>query len=403
MTLRLRLPVVGHCLVTGDPTLVAEIAKNRDLIGGRGTEALRPVVGQHSLIAIEGERHQAHRKALLPHFFYGDLQRYDTLTRKWACQALQEISQGQTFEGSRLASTITLNAMVEILFGALNAEQHQAMVSHIQTWLASFRNPAILFLKPLHVNLGAWSGWGRFLINREKVHTFIREQMTRKAAHGVDGGVLGALLRARTAGDHALTDDEIISETVTFLLFGHDTSAEAMGWVFHHLWNHADALAAVQNEVGTLTNAHAEVLPENLPLLQSAIQESLRLCPVVVHLTRHATANTAVGEHVVPAGTRVLPCQYLAHRNPAVFEQATQYQPTRFLNPKPEWRHAYFPFGLGQRLCAGMPMAQRQMALIAATLLTHSQMETVGPEKVRPVRKMVLIVPSGGPRLRRVR
>ncbi len=403
MTLRLRLPIMGDSLVTGDPTLIAEIAKNRDLIGGRGTEALRPVVGQHSLIAIEGERHQAHRKALLPHFFYGDLARYDALTRKWAHLELQKVSQGQTFEGSRLVSRITLNAMVEILFGRLDTTQHQQMVSHIETWLASFRNPTILFLKPLHVNLGTWSGWGRFLINRKRVHAFIQLQMTRIAVDAVDGGVLGALLHARAAGTHTLTDDEIISETVTFLLFGHDTSAAAMGWLFHHLWNHAEGLAAVQNEVDVLTHARADLVPENLPLLQSAIQESLRLCPVVVHLTRHAIAQTSVGEHRVQAGTRVLPCLYLAHRNPAVFENPAQYQPARFLHPKPEWRHAYFPFGLGQRLCAGMPMAQRQMALIAATLLAHCQLETVEPEKVRPVRKMVLIVPSGGPTMRRVR
>ena len=84
MTFTTRLPVMGSCLVTGDPKLIGEIARNPVLIGGRGTEALRPVVGEHSLIALEGERHRIHRGVLLPHFFSGNAATIDRVTRKWA-------------------------------------------------------------------------------------------------------------------------------------------------------------------------------------------------------------------------------------------------------------------------------------------------------------------------------
>jgi cytochrome P450 len=126
----------------------------------------------------------------------------------------------------------------------------------------------------------------------------------------------------------------------------------------------------------------------------------MRLSPVVVHLTRHAVAATEVGGFAVARGERVLPCMYLAQRNPAVFEQPGRFLPRRFLSPAADWRYAFFPFGLGNRLCAGMPFALRQMVLLGAGMLGASKLELAGARLAEPVRNMVLIVPSGGPLLR---
>ena len=93
---------------------------------------------------------------------------------------------------------------------------------------------------------------------------------------------------------------------------------------------------------------------------------------------------------------------YLAHRNPLVYERAGEFVADRFLADGSRYRNAYFPFGLGERLCAGMPMALRQMVMLLARLLGHGRFELLEPETIRPVRKLVIIVPSGGPLLRRV-
>ena len=39
-----RLPVVGQAFITGDPQTIQSIIKNRHLVGGRGTRALRPLL-----------------------------------------------------------------------------------------------------------------------------------------------------------------------------------------------------------------------------------------------------------------------------------------------------------------------------------------------------------------------
>ena len=234
ITFRQRLPMMGECLLTGEPAIIGEIVKNRHLIGGRGTDALRPVVGDHSLIVLEGARHEAHRSIFLPLFFTDDSGRFEAITRKWTEHELHQIRPGEVVSGSAWAARITLNAIVEMMFGSVPAaEQHQG-VRLIEQWMWSFRQSAVLFLRPLHINLGNLSPWGRFIRNRARVHAYIKEHLERLRRQPNDS-VLSVIARARPEDAPPLSDDEIISEAVTFLLFGHDTSAAAMGWVFAHL------------------------------------------------------------------------------------------------------------------------------------------------------------------------
>ncbi|HNC17473.1 MAG TPA: cytochrome P450 [Accumulibacter sp.] len=397
MTFTTRLPVMGSCLVTGDPKLIGEIARNPVLIGGRGTEALRPVVGEHSLIALEGERHRIHRGVLLPHFFSGNAATIDRVTRKWADALIPQINRSEVVNAGEFLTGITLHAIIELIFGEMPEKRHREAFQLIDAWKSSFRQAAILFLKIFHVNLGRLSPWGRFLANRARVHAFIRQRLL-EVRHSPDGSVFSQIAHASPERGAPLSDDEIVSETVTFLLFGHDTTAASLAWTLTHLLGDEAASERAQLEVETVGDGP----PESFPFLRAAIDESMRLCPVVVHLTRHAIADTRVGTHAVPRDTRVLPCMYLAHRNPQVFERADEFLPERFLVDSFHYRHAYFPFGLGERVCAGMPMALLQMVLLLGSLLRHGRFALADPARILPVRKLVIIVPSGGPLLRRI-
>ena len=391
LTFRVNLPVLGRCLVTGEPEYIGQIARNKALIGGRGTQALRPVVGDDSLIVLEGNMHDEHRSVMLPLFFTADPTGHDSLNRRWVDHELGLLKQHAPFSAMDFVARITLHVIIDMIFGEMPAAQHHRAVVAITQWLASFRNPTVLFLKALHLDLGRLSPWGRFLMNRSAVHDFVRERIAlvrqQPSPCALDG-----MIRTRTASGRSLTNDEIVSEVVTFILFGHDTSAAAMGWVLNDLLRDEAALGRATEEA---RSADGDV-PE-YPFIRSLIQESMRLSPVVVHLTRHAVANTRVGPHHVNEGERVLPCMYLAHRNPAVFEDAHRFVAERFMHPLPAWKNAYFPFGLGQRLCAGMPLALRQMVVILARLLETTGLRLVAPDRVKAVRKMVLMVPAGGP------
>jgi cytochrome P450 len=170
-----------------------------------------------------------------------------------------------------------------------------------------------------------------------------------------------------------------------------------MAWVLYHLGLHGEVRSRIREEaLGAGTGC------ADYRYARASINESMRLCPVVVHLTRHAVRPTRIGNHEVRENERVLPCAYLAHRNPAVFEDPARFRPERFTGAH-EYRHAYFPFGLGPRICAGMPFALRQMEIMTSMIAAQLDYELVDASGIRPARKMVLMVPSSGARLRRTR
>ena len=71
----------------------------------------------------------------------------------------------------------------------------------------------------------------------------------------------------------AIADAILVEEVLSLLLFGHDTAAAAMSWAFVHIFQDRALVERLRAETG-----------EELPLLRACIQESMRLCPVVVHL-----------------------------------------------------------------------------------------------------------------------
>jgi unspecific monooxygenase len=392
LTFRARLPVVGPCLFTGDPNLVMQIEQDPALVGGRGTTALLPVVGKGSLIVLEGARHEKHRRIFAPPFFAGRMD-VEQGTREWTLRSVDRLRVGEQTTAMALISGVTLNVIVEVVFGKLPEARHRRAVALIESWMRSFDAPLVLFVRALHLDLGPSSPWGRFRRNRDAVVRFVREELAARAADpGL--GLLGHALRRAAAGE-ALDEDELVSECITFLLFGHDTTAAAMAWVLYHLGLHPEVRAQLREEA---RGAGPDLRP--CRRARAVIDESMRLTPVVVHLTRHADRATRVGPYAVRQNERVLPSAYIAHRNPAVFEEPSRFLPERFLGGR-DYRHAYFPFGLGARLCAGMPFALRQMEIMTSLLAAHIDYELVDAAHIRPARKMVLMVPSGGTRLRR--
>jgi len=186
-----------------------------------------------------------------------------------------------------------------------------------------------------------------------------------------------------------LTVDEIAAEILALLLFGHDTGAATMAWAMAHIYQDQASLDRIEQELA-VTDA-----PETMPFLEACLNESMRLCPVVVHLTRVASKETTLAGYKLKAGDVVIPCTYLAQHHPAIFEAPDQFRPERFLGGQ-SYPYAFFPFGLGSRTCVGKPLVLRQMLLIASTLIKHERFMLAPGYEPQPVRHMVLIVPKDG-------
>ena len=387
-TFRIRLPVLGDVLMTGDPRLTAEIAHHKDLDGGIGVAALGALLGRRSLIVLQGEAHAARHRLIAPLFRGDSLHDYDEPTVRRTREVFERLPTGRTFSLYDVLRGVGLRVLVAAMFGDDGAAAGEAEEKVVR-FLHSFRNPLVLFCRPLRVDAGSWSPWGRAVRNRRALCDFIRRQI--RACDGAPGERT-ILQRLVAAGRSASLDEEdLIEEVLSLLLFGHDTAAATMAWAFVHILRDSAVVDRIRDETAD---------SESQPFLHACILESMRLCPVVVHLARTASADLRIGIYEVRRGQKVVPCTYLAQHNAEVFPEPYAFRPERFLDGR-KYEHSYYPFGFGDRTCVGKPFAMRQMALVLSTALRSADLELAPGYRPTPERRMVLITPRGGALMRR--
>jgi cytochrome P450 family 110 len=394
LSFQLDLPILGHSLVTGDPALVREIVLHPDLDSGRGIVALRAILGDRSLITLDGHEHRERRRLLAPAFSARVIESYDEITIGKTGAVIGELGQGKQFSFYEAARRISLSAIVRFIFGEKSPGEERSLETLVEDFLASFHNPLVLYLKFLQVDLGPASPWGRALRNRDRLRARILSEIgeQRKGRSGSTGLLAALFANGAGRGDYDPCDDDLTTEVLTLLMFGHDTGAAAMAWVMVHLLQHPEARERARAEAETTEGGGA---PARSSYLEACIRESMRLCPVVVNVTRVARRDLEIGGYRVREGERVLPCAYLAHHNEKVFPDARRFVPERFLNGH-NYGHAYFPFGIGGRLCLGEPFAMRQMVLILSTFVAQAALEFAPGYQARPARNLVLIMPRRG-------
>ncbi|KPI22544.1 Unspecific monooxygenase [Actinobacteria bacterium OV320] len=189
-------------------------------------------------------------------------------------------------------------------------------------------------------------------------------EAARRGAPGPEGPGLLRVLTDAGAEHPEYTDQLIRDELVTLLAAGHETTATTLTWLYLLLDQYP---AAREQTLG----AGGEGSPERRQAIQALIHETLRLYPSAWILPRHAAEDDIVAGYTVEAGTDLLVCPYLTHRDPELWPDPEHFAPRRFVTPggRPAHLGAYFPFGIGPRACLGVQFALRESTVLLEHLL----------------------------------
>ncbi|MGW0874475.1 cytochrome P450 [Streptomyces sp. NPDC002740] len=189
-------------------------------------------------------------------------------------------------------------------------------------------------------------------------------EVARNGTAGPDGpGLLHVLTDA--ADEHPEYTDQLIrDELVTLLAAGHETTATTLTWLYLLLDRYPDAREEA-------LAAGGEGSAQRREAIQALIHETLRLYPSAWILPRHAAEDDILAGHTVAAGTDILVCPYLTHRDPELWPEPERFDPRRFVTPggRPTHLGAYFPFGIGPRACLGVQFALRESTVLLEHLL----------------------------------
>lgn len=345
-------------LVTGPQAVQHVLALHPDRYVKRSHRA-RLLIGD-GVLAATGEAWQRQRRVLQAQFTGRGMRRYEqriegaarTAAARWAAYA----RTGQVFDVGGEMRRFALDTIWRSLTGhPLDPDTEHELAAV----------PAVVAALPSLPADGA-AARGTVAAELARIDAVAGRAIAaaRDAGPGPDGpGLLHVLIEA--AGTRPEYTDRLIrDELVTLVVAGHETTATTLTWLYLLLdrnpWAREQALAA-----------GIEGSPGRRQAVQALVHETLRFYPSAWILPRSAAQDDVLAGYEVPAGTDVLVCPYLTHRDPGLWEDPGRFDPERFTTPgrRPTHPGSYLPFGIGPRACLGLQFALRDSTVLLEHLL----------------------------------
>ncbi|MBH8552308.1 cytochrome P450 [Nostocaceae cyanobacterium CENA357] len=368
---------------------------------GRGNGILRFLLGDSSLILLDGDRHQRQRQLLTPPFHGERMRAYGEAIREITQQVSNEWTIGKPFNIRDSMQEITLRAILRVVFGVDEGPMFQELRQLLTSLLDFMGTPLIstaFFFNFMQKDFGAWSPWGRIVMLVQKVdqliYALIQERRAEPEQHRQD--ILSLLISARYEDGQPMSDQELRDELMTMLVAGHETTSSALTWAFYWIDQLPEVRQKLLREINSLGINPEPMNIAKLPYLTAVCQETLRIYPILISgFLRIVKSPIKIMGYQLSKGTAIVPSIYLAHHREAVYSQPKQFKPERFLERQFS-PYEYLPFGGGNRRCIGLAFAQYEMKIALATILSQFQLSLVNKRPVRPVRRgLTLAAPAG--------
>ncbi len=363
-------------------------------------QILSPLLGDYSVILIEGDRHKRRRQLLMPPFHRERMRTYTQLICDLATKVFDQIPVGQPFSVRNAMQEISLQVILETVFGMYKGERCQQLKQMLATLSEVFRSPlssSPLFFPVLQQDLGAWSPWGKFLRDRQRMDEVLYAEIGDRRANPDSSRVdiLSMLMAAEDETGQPMTDQELRDELVTLMFAGHETTATAMSWAMYWIHKQPEVREKLLHELETADLSDPMNIAR-LPYLTAVCNETLRIYPVaMLTFPRIVQEPTELLGYGLEPGAIVVGCIYLLHQREDLYPNPKQFRPERFLE-RQYTPYEFLPFGGGVRRCIGEALAQIEMKLVVKTLLSRHQMTLADSKPELPRRRGVTLAPARG-------
>jgi hypothetical protein len=166
------------------------------------------------------------------------------------------------------------------------------------------------------------------------------------------------------------------------LVAGSGSTTSTIEWAMAELLLHPRCMHKVQDELRRVLGERPHVAESdisNLPYLQAVVKETLRLHPTVPIGLNKAETTVEVQGYRIPEGTTVyVNIWAICRRAKAWGDDAEEFVPERFVGRDDDVGFLgncfeLIPFGAGRRICLGLPLAERMLHLMLASLLHRFQ------------------------------
>jgi cytochrome P450 len=377
-----------------EPELVKELFRGsaEQLHAGEANALLGPILGQRSVLLLDGAEHLRHRRLMLPPFHGRRMQAYADVIRERADHEIDSWPTGEPFPLLDSMQSLTLGVILRAVFGYEPGAAEEELRAGLRAMIEPLtRSRGLLLL----------TGFGRFFnADRGARERFeerkaavdrilfaeINERRKDPDALHDRGDVFSALLLAEDEDGNRLTDREVRDELVTLLLAGHETTATGLAWTFDLLL-HAPAV-------------HRRALERDDAYLDAVVKESLRIRPVIPGVGRVVRGEPfRLNGYVIPPGVEINPSIRMIHRRRDLYPEPAAFRPERFLGPDAPDTYTWVPFGGGTRRCLGASFALMEMRIVLARVLERTALRAANPELDEVHFRGITLAPKDGVRV----
>jgi cytochrome P450 len=296
---------------------------------------------------------------------------------------------------------ITFSMVARSLFGARLKNEDIELISHTISTVQEF-----MVRQTIQPYLNPWFAASGELRRHEEMRAradgILMEYIQRRRHEAPGHDLLQILMDARYNDGQGMSDELVLSESMQLLVAGHETSSNALSWLFYLLSSRPDCVENLRLEFDSVLGG-APVTFSDVPKLEFAtqvIQEALRLYPPFWMVDRMAVADDQVGGLAIPAGSTVIVFVYGAHHASQYWQNPESFLPDRFAktNQKSHTPFTHLPFGGGPRVCIGSSYAMLQILMILGALLKKYDLQLTPGQTIEP-RPMVILRPKHGIRM----
>jgi cytochrome P450 len=391
LPVRTRVPMLGLPLfVTAAPELNEEVLANPTMWrpvaifpgGPRNSAARRLGAG---LARMTGKRHAHYRRLIVPPLRRGNV---EALSERMVRLANEEVAAwpiGETVDLWERVRHLLQTFAIGLLFG--NDWDRGYPVASLVQQLLTLKWSATARLCPVNLPV---TPYGQMLRTGETLERCLLEWSGEKRGHLESNDLLSIVVNNPEEDGAPARDATIVGMMPQ--LFGalFETCQNVLIWTLVLLAQHPRVAGGVLEELSALGKEATLRDIAELPRLDAALKESLRILPPVPMQARVAQADTTLAGVAAPAGARVLLSALVTNRLPERYPEPDRFLPERWegFEPTP---YQYLVFSAGPRNCPGYWLGTAMLKVAIAAVLLQYRIELSPHEPIDYVARPALM------------
>ncbi|PKI67691.1 hypothetical protein CRG98_011904 [Punica granatum] len=358
-------PAANKFVFSGDSSTVAN----------QQTKSVKMILGDRNLLELSGEDHKRVRNALVPFLKPESLKQY---VEKMDWEVREHLKTHwigkQKVQVLPLMKNLTFNIICTLLFGIERGIRRDDLIKCFQ-----------------HMIRGMWSipvklpftTFSRAIRARWKAEKILKEVIEEKRAEiGQNSNsnprdLISSLLSSGSREDEAITEEEILHNSMLVMVAGHDTSSVLITFIVRLLANEPAVYSAVLQEQEEIAKSKApgEVLTwEDLTTMKYTWRvalETMRVFPPLFGGFRTAVRDIEYDGYLIPKGWQIFWVSSMTHMDESIFPEPSKFNPDRYENQLSVPPYCFVGFGGGPRICPGNEFARIETLVTIHYLVTR--------------------------------